>query len=61
MIIISENERYAKKEVGLDYFINNPCEGILTDIILGNKYTGRVIWRWKNKGLFYQFYCNETG
>ena len=45
MIIISENERYAKKEVGLDYFINNPCEGILTDIILGNKYTGRVIWR----------------
>ena len=36
MIVTAEDERYGNPGYGLDFFADNPWEGILNDIVFGN-------------------------
>lgn len=60
MLVTSEDERYRRGEVGLDFFINRPWEGILEEIIFGNS-AEELYGNGGNEGLFYQVYDTETG
>lgn len=63
MIVFEEDERYGSNGIGLDFYSDNPAEGLLSDIVQGNNleelmYSSDGI---DNEGLFYLLYNNETG
>lgn len=60
MIITSEDERYERNECGLDFFSNNPWEGLLEEIVCGDSFE-ELYGDGKNEGLFYQLYHVKTG
>lgn len=60
MIVTSEDERYENDEVQLDFFWDNPWEGLLVDIVYGDSWD-ELFGDGHNEGLFYQLYSTETG
>lgn len=60
MIVTSEDERYGYDGIQLDFFWNNPWEGLLVDIVYGNSYE-ELFGNGDYEGLFYQLYSTETG
>lgn len=58
MIVYSEDERYGTSGYGLDFFIDNPAEGILQDIVFGDN-ANELMQSTDgndNEGLFYILY-----
>ena len=60
MIVTSEDERYGHDGIQLDFFWDNPWEGLLVDIVYGNSYE-ELFGNGDYEGLFYQLYSTETG
>lgn len=62
MIVTAEDERYGKPGYGLDFFANNPWEGILNDIVFGDNLAELMISSdgEDNEGLFYMLYAMES-
>ena len=60
MIVTSEDERYGRNGVQLDFFWDNPWEGILEDIVFGDTYE-ELSQNGKYEGLFQQTYELKTG
>lgn len=60
MIVTSEDERYGHDGIQLDFFWDNPWEGLLVDIVYGDSYE-ELFGNGDNEGLFYQLYSTETG
>ena len=60
MIITSEDERYGTKGYGLDYWTDNPWDGLLVEVTYGNTYE-ELSKQGEHEGLFYQLYSNVTG
>lgn len=62
MIVTAEDERYGNPGYGLDFFADNPWEGILNDIVFGNNLGELMISSdgEDNEGLFYVLYAIET-
>ena len=60
MIVTAEDERYEKGEVQLDFFMEEPWEGVLEDIVFGNN-AQELFGNGEYEGLFYQVYETETG
>lgn len=60
MIVTSEDERYGHDGIQLDFFWNNPWEGLLVDIVYGDSYE-ELFDNGDYEGLFYQLYSTETG
>ena len=63
MIVFEEDERYGKDGFRLEFYANNPAEGLLSDIVQGDNleelmYSSDGL---DNEGLFYLLYENETG
>ena len=63
MIVFEEDERYGKHGFRLEFYANNPAEGLLSDIVQGDNleelmYSSDGL---DNEGLFYLLYENETG
>lgn len=59
MVVYAEDERYGTAGYGLDFFANNPAEGILQDIIFGDN-LGELMQSTDghdNEGLFYILYA----
>ena len=63
MIVYQEDERYGTKGYGLDFFIDNPAEGILSDMVFGNTADDLMISSdgESNEGLQYILYAIEDG
>lgn len=60
MIVTSEDERYGHDGIQLDFFWDNPWEGLLVDIVYGDSWD-ELFGDGHNEGLFYQLYSTETG
>lgn len=60
MIVTSEDERYGRDGIQLDFFWDNPWEGILEDIVFGDSYK-ELTCNGKYEGLFQQTYDIKTG
>lgn len=60
MIVTSEDERYGHDGIQLDFFWDNPWEGLLVDIVYGDSYD-ELFGNGDYEGLFYQLYSTETG
>ena len=60
MIVTSEDERYGHDGIQLDFFGDNPWEGLLVDIVYGDSWD-ELFSDGHNEGLFYQLYSTETG
>lgn len=62
MIVTEEDERYGR-EVQLDFFVDNPWEGLLSDIVFGDTIDelGQSSDGHDNEGLFYMLYANDIG
>jgi hypothetical protein len=62
MIVTAEDERYGNPGYGLDFFADNPWEGILNDIVFGNNLGELMISSdgEDNEGLFYVLYAMES-
>lgn len=62
MIVTEEDERYGR-EVQLDFFVDKPWEGILSDIVFGDTIDElrQSSDGHDNEGLFYMLYANDTG
>ncbi len=63
MIVFEEDERYGSNGIGLDFYSDNPAEGLLSDIVQGDNlfelmYSSDGV---DNEGLFYMLYDNATG
>lgn len=59
LIVTSEDERYPK-EKGLDFFMNNPWEGLLQHVLYGNN-PEDFLKQEDIEGLFYQLYETVNG
>lgn len=59
MIVTSEDERY-RRVCDLDFFMENPWEGLLEEVVFGNN-ADELYGDGRNEGLFYQLYHMETG
>lgn len=59
MVVYAEDERYGTAGHGLDFFANNPAEGILQDIIFGDNLAELMQSTDgnDNEGLFYILYA----
>lgn len=60
MIVTSEDERYRRKEVQLDFYWDNPWEGKLEEVVYGDTWED-LFGDGHNEGLFFQLYDNRTG
>lgn len=60
MIVTSEDERYGRNGIQLDFFWDNPWEGRLEDVVFGDSYEELTL-NGKYEGLFQQTYDIETG
>ena len=62
MIVTEEDARYGR-EVQLDFFVDKPWEGLLSDIVFGDTIDelGQSGDGHDNEGLFYMLYANDTG
>lgn len=60
MIVTSEDERYGHDGIQLDFFWDNPWEGLLEEIVYGDSWD-ELFGDGHNEGLFYQLYSTETG
>lgn len=63
MIVTSEDSRYMSGESDskpLDYWVDNPWDGKLVDIVYGNKFS-ELIKHGKYEGLFFYLYSTVTG
>ena len=60
MIVTSEDERYGHDGIQLDFFWDNPWEGLLVDIVYGDNWE-ELFGNGENEGLFYQLYSTATG
>lgn len=60
MIVTSEDERYRRNGIQLDFFWDNPWEGRLEDVVFGDSYE-ELTCNGKYEGLFQQTYDIETG
>lgn len=63
MIVFEEDERYGKDGFRLDFYANNPAEGLLSDIVQGDNLEELMHSSdgLDNEGLFYLLYENEAG
>lgn len=59
MIVTAEDERYGRNGIQLDFFSDNPWEGLLEEIVCGNN-ADEIFGDGANEGLFYQLYSMET-
>lgn len=59
MIVTAEDERYGTNGIQLDFFSDNPWEGLLEEIVCGNN-ADEIFGDGANEGLFYQLYSMET-
>ena len=60
MIVTAEDERYETGEKDLSWFGDNPWDGVLEDIVLGDSFE-ELMGDGKYEGLFQQTYDMETG
>lgn len=62
MIVTQEDERY-RREVQLDFFVERPWEGSLSDIVFGDNIDelSQSSDEHSNEGLFYMLYANNDG
>lgn len=60
MIVTSEDERYGRNDVQLDFFCDDPWEGILEAVVFGDTYE-ELSQNGKYEGLFQQTYEMKTG
>lgn len=63
MIVFEEDERYGKDGMRLDFYSDNPVEGLLSDVVFGNDLDELMVSSdgQSNEGLFYLLYDNRTG
>lgn len=63
LMVYQEDERYGTEGYGLDFFVDNPAEGLLSDMVWGNNAEELMISSdgQDNEGLQYILYAIEDG